>query len=93
MPNEEGTFKRLKLELEEIGKQYGVCDDEVNQIFIEVMCSKSRLIEVLKGMSFQKWNELEDMALSRGTESDEYRYLLKSKGYEEIIRRRNFLAI
>jgi hypothetical protein len=36
---------------------------------------------------------LEDLALHRGTESDEYKYLLKTKGYEEIIRRKKFLGI
>jgi hypothetical protein len=34
---------------------------------------------------------LEDLALSRGTESAEYGYLLKTKGAEEIKRRKKFL--
>jgi hypothetical protein len=33
------------------------------------------------------------MALKCGTESEEYKFLLKSKGYEEIARRRRFLGI
>ena len=33
------------------------------------------------------------MALSRGTETEEYKYLLKGKGHEEILRRRKFLGI
>lgn len=61
-------------------------------MFIEVSCSKSKLIEVLEGKSFSKWNGLEDLALLRGTESEEYRYLLKNKGYEEIVRRKRFLG-
>jgi len=35
---------------------------------------------------------LEDLALSRGTESPEYSYILKSKGFEEILRRKKFLG-
>ena len=65
--------------------------DEVHATYIEVSCSKGKLIEVLKGQSYTKWNELEDLALSRGTESPEYTYLLKNKGPEEIIRRKKFL--
>ena len=91
--NEEGMFNRLQQELLKIGQEYGVADEEVNKIFIEVCCSKSKLIETLKGEKFTKWNELEDMALQRGTESYEYSYLLKTKGYEEINRRRKFLGI
>ena len=51
------------------------------------------MIDVLEGKSFTKWNELEDLALRRGTECPEYSYLLKTKGYEEIIRRKQFLDI
>jgi len=60
-------------------------------MFIEVSCSKSRLVEALAGKSFSKWNELEDLALRRGTECPEYKYLLKTKGQEEILRRKKFL--
>lgn len=61
-------------------------------MFIEVSCSKSKLIEVLKGNSYQKWDELEDMALKKGS-GPEYTYLLRSKGPEEILRRKKFLGI
>ena len=92
-PNEEGMFHRLQQELLAIGKQYGVADEQINRLYIQVSCSKSKLIEKLKGESFQCWNELEDLALMRGTESAEYGYLLKMKGFEEVIRRRKFLGI
>lgn len=90
--NEEGMFNRLQLELQVIAQEYGVDDEKINKLFIDVCCSKSKLLEALRGQSFTKWNELEDMALSRGTESQEYNYLLKTKGYEEMIRRRRFLG-
>lgn len=48
---------------------------------------------MLKGQSFSKWNELEDLALQRGTEVAEYTYLLKVKGADEILRRKKFLGI
>ena len=76
-----------------IGQEYGVNIEDVHSKFIEVSCSKGKLIDVLQGQSFTKWNELEDLALSRGTESAEYTYLLKSKGHDEILRRKKFLSI
>lgn len=90
--NEEGMFSRLMQELLVIAKQYSVSDEEINKLFIEVCCSKSKLIEALAGKSFTKWNELEDMALSHPVESMEYIYLNKTKGPEEINRRRKFLG-
>lgn len=91
--NEEGMFRRLQRELHEIAQQYGVSDEEVNKLYFTVSCSKGKLIECLQGKSFTKWNELEDLALRRGTESEEYGFLLKVKGAEEIVRRRKFLGI
>lgn len=91
--NEEGMFRRLQMDLQIIGKEYGVEDEQVNEIYFQVSCSKAKLIETLKGKSFTKWTELEDYGLEKGTESIEYKYLLKLKGYEEIIRRKKFLSL
>jgi hypothetical protein len=67
--NEEGMFRRLKLELSRIGQEYGVEEDEVHEMYFSVCCSKKKLIEVLQGKDFTKWNELEDLALREPTES------------------------
>lgn len=91
--NEEGTFRRLQMELQKIAQEYGVNEEDIHMMFIEVSCSKKKLIETLQGKSYSKWNELEDMALTKDSESNEYRFLLKTKGYEEIIRRKKFLGI
>lgn len=91
--NEEGMFRRLQMDLQTIGKEYGVEDEEVNNIYFAVSCSKAKLVETLKGKSFTKWTELEDYGLEKGTESIEYKYLLKSKGLEEIMRRKKFLSL
>lgn len=48
---------------------------------------------MLKGEKFTQWNPLEDLALRTGTASIEYNYLLKTKGHEEIARRKKFLGI
>eukprot|EP00347_Sterkiella_histriomuscorum_P011097 403373765 len=92
-PNEEGMFRRLQMELSEIGQRYGVGDLEVNKMFIEVSCCKAKLIEVLERQSFSKWSELEDLALRRGVDSEEYKYLMRQKGAEEVARRVKFLGI
>lgn len=47
--NEEGMFNRLNSELADIAQQYAVNEEEVHKIFIEVSCSKSKLLDILKG--------------------------------------------
>ncbi len=91
--NEEGMFERLRMDLQRIAQEYGVDEDKVNDTFFEVSCSKSKLIDVLKGQNFTKWNELEDMALNTNPDSVHYKYLLKVKGADEILRRKKFLGI
>jgi hypothetical protein len=91
--NEEGMFERLRMDLQRIGQDYGVDEEIVNETFFQVSCNKSKLIEVLKGQNFTKWNELEDMALTMDPNSVQYKYLLKVKGTDEIIRRKKFLAL
>ena len=76
-----------------MSKEYSFPIEEVHSMFIECSCSKAKLVELLKGSTFTKFNELEDLALKFGTESDAYKYLLKTKGYEEILRRKKFLGI
>lgn len=47
--NEEGMFERLRMDLQRIALDYGVDEDELNDTFYQVSCSKSKLIEMLKG--------------------------------------------
>jgi hypothetical protein len=42
-------FQRLMMELSQIGQEYGVSDEKINDLFFEVSCSKSKLIDLLKG--------------------------------------------
>ena len=62
-------------------------------MFVNVSCSKQKLIEVLERKSFTQWNMLEDLALRRGAGTEEYKYLLRAKGEEEVARRKKFLGI
>jgi hypothetical protein len=61
-------------------------------LFEEVNCSKEQLKKVLKGNSYCKWMELEDMALA-SNDKTQLDYLLKTKGKEEVDRRCVFLGI
>lgn len=90
--NEHGIFKRLMCELETTAKQYGRDIDDVLKLFEEVNCSKAALKKALEGSEYVKWTELEDMAL-HNEKDDQIEYLLRTKGQEEVEKRRNFLGL
>ena len=83
---------RLSRELEEIAKEFGIDFDDVTEMYAEVNCSKPNLKKLLEGQSFVRWKELEDMAL-KSRDPQQMEYLLKTKGQEEIEKRRAFLGI
>ncbi len=32
-----------------MGQEYGIGEEEINKMFVEVSCSKSKLMDILKG--------------------------------------------
>ena len=93
-PDHSGIFKRLQMELEAFAKQYSRSIDDVQEIYGEVNCDKTKLEGVLRGQSFTKWDELDDICLKKGDcLSRPYRFLIKEKGAEEIERRKIFLGL
>lgn len=90
--NEEGRFRRLGLELEQIASEYGVDYDKVIEMFEQVCCSKKHLRLLLENKSYTKWSKLDDIGL-KDESCIEYKHLLKEKGIEEIERRKKFLGI
>ena len=47
--NEDGMFRRLRMDLDKIAQEYGFTEDQINEKFMQVNCSKSKLIDLLKG--------------------------------------------
>jgi len=81
-------------ELQGYASQYSREFDEILLLFEEVNCNKAKLKEVLEGKSFAKWSELEDLALQETDHtSRQYEFLIKTKGEEEVQRRKVFLGI
>jgi hypothetical protein len=73
--------------------QYGIVLDNALEIFESVSCSKSHFKKVLEKQSFTTWSAIDDLGLKQSDDSPEYQHLLKSKGLEEVERRKLFLGI
>lgn len=91
-PNEEGRWKRLIAELEDMAEQYGISFDKALEIFESVSCDKKQFRQVLENKSYTTWASLDDMGL-QNSDSPEYKHLLATKGEEEVQRRKKFLGI
>lgn len=61
--NEEGRFKRLMNEIEQMANQYGVSLDYALETFEAVSCSKKHLKVALEKKQFTKWQPIEDIGL------------------------------
>ncbi len=56
------------------------------------VCGDLLVVErALKGEKVDEWTYLEDLALSKHSDSSEFKWLLKSKGLDQIEKRRKFL--
>ena len=91
--NEVGKWNRLCRELKEISNDYGVEFDTILDMFESVSCSKKHLRAALEKKTFTAWTALDDIGLQNGEDSAEYEHLLRTKGQEEIDRRKKFLGI
>ena len=77
-PDEEGRFKWIQLELEEIANEYSKSFDEVLNIFESVNCDKKRLRDRLKGETYCVWRKLEDVTLQN------HYYAVKANGGKPV---------
>ena len=60
-------------------------------MFVRV-CGDLAVVErALKGEKVEEWTYLEDLALSKPQDSSEFQWLLRSKGADQIEKRRKFL--
>ena len=66
--------------------------DDALELFESVCCSKSHFKLALEKKCYTKWTKMDDFGLTN-EESPEYEYLLKTKGKEEIERRKKFLGL
>jgi hypothetical protein len=48
---------------------------------------------LLEKQNFTKWSELDDIGLKAAEGTPEYEHLLKTKGADEIARRKQFLGL
>ena len=77
--------------LRQLEKEYGKSHEEIAEIFCKVSGRLNKMRDYLENRQVVEWTLLEDMALSKPDDSAEFQILLQTKGWEEIMIRRDFL--
>ena len=75
-----------------MSQQYGITFDRALEIFESVSCDKKQFRQVLENKSYTTWSALDDLGLSN-EDGPEYEHLVRTKGAEEVERRKKFLGI
>ena len=89
--DEQKIFQSLHESLKKLKKKYNKTTEYISELFVRV-CGDLNLVEqVLQGKNVPQWTYLEDLALTKPIDTQEYQWLLKSKGQKEIHKRRKFL--
>ena len=84
-------YNELKQGLREIQMKYKLSVEAVSELFMRMSGDLERIRDHLQGRPVVEWTYLEDLALSKPDNSLEFRCLEKTKGREEIEKRKAFL--
>lgn len=87
--NEEGRWKRLLDEFEDIAKEFDTALDKVMEMYEGVCCNKKTLKLALSG-KYKVWTKVEDIGL-KDKDSAEYKNLVRIRGQEDVDKRIKFL--
>ena len=77
--------------LKQFEREFGKKHEEIADIFVKVSGRLNKMKDYLENRPVVEWNYLEDLALQKPEDSPEFQVLLHTKGWEEIILRREFL--
>jgi predicted nuclease with TOPRIM domain len=81
----------LHEQLKSLEVKYGKTHEEIAEIYCKVSGQLDKIKDYLEQKPVIEWTFLEDLALTKPDDSPEFQVLLQSKGWEEIMIRREFL--
>ena len=75
----------------QLAEKFKKPEDELTEAYVSVSGDIEELTRLLEGKRVIQWNYLEDLALGKDRNSEEFKALLEEKGKEEINKRVAFL--
>lgn len=81
----------LDLLFKSLATEFNKSREEIADIFCKVSGRLNKMRDYLLGKPIHEWSYLEDLALEKPEDSQEFQVLLATKGWSEIRIRREFL--
>lgn len=87
-------FQKITEELQELCNEYAISMEEMHNLFMSACCDMDELRKILESdKKNQEWEPLEDLAVACDPGSQEYSCVVKAKGEEAVMKRREFLEV
>jgi hypothetical protein len=86
-------MKEIRLLLLKLGEEFKKSEEDITEIFVKVSGDLTSVRDYLEGKRVAEWNSLEDEALGKPEDSNEFKQLISIKGEDEINKRRAFLSL
>lgn len=80
MLDEQKVFEDLHTRLEQLKQQYTKSTEFISELFVRVCGDLSLVEQALQGKEVPQWTYLEDLALTKPMDTQEYQWLLSTKG-------------
>lgn len=88
---QEAYFALLTADMQGLADKYKRDVEDIHKIFFQVSCDREKLHKILEDYSAVLWNPLEDLAVMKAPDSEEYKLIVERKGGDECLKRRIFL--
>lgn len=81
----------MDLQFKSLMKEFNKSSSEIADIYCRVSGRLNKMRDYLQGKPVEEWSYLEDLALEKPEDSQEFQVILQMKGWNEIQVRREFL--
>ena len=90
IPKEE-YFLKIKDILNKLSEKFNKSEEELTEAYVSVSGDIEELTKLLEGKRVTQWTYLDDLALGKQRDSEEFKAILYDKGKDEINKRMLFL--
>ena len=92
MTDEDPDINRIKCSMKTLIDDFKVNEETMVELYLSLSGNITEIRKLLQGKKVITWNYLEDLALEKPEDSEEFQVLLRTKGRQEIETRREFLG-
>mmetsp|Transcript_16172 Transcript_16172/g.11678 ORF Transcript_16172/g.11678 Transcript_16172/m.11678 type:complete len:84 (+) Transcript_16172:952-1203(+) len=81
---EDQDLMTMDLQFKSLMKEFNKSNEEIASIYCRVSGRLNKMRDFLIGKQVEEWSYLEDLALEKPEDSQEFQVILQTKGWNEI---------